>query len=279
MFPIVQNLNNLASSLNSLRMEVHQLKVNQTTSALTAASSVNASNQVAAATVPVLQQQVANLDEAVKRVSSQNVQAMQNIVDVKRQLDSVKSEVSREVGMLEAMILRKCEVTMHKMINDKISVALDAQRSGLKDRVAFETRAVADGIRNELAHLRTQLDAATSAASASNQDYNAHKDHKDHKDHMSRFDDRKEHDISEDYTITIGNKKSGMAKDAAPVDAAPVDAAPVDAAPVDAAPVDAAPVDAAATPAETPIPKQPTKVSVGRRNAAPKIPTPKRSRN
>ena len=168
MFPIVNNLNTLASSVNGLRAEVRQLQAAQQDAILQQASSQNTNQTNAVVAIPLLQQQQTNLDDAFKRVSSQTVQTMQGLVDVKRQLETIKAEMTREIGMLETMILRKCEVTMHKMINDKIAVALDAQRSGLKDRVALETRAVADSIKTELAQLRMHVDTAVAASANQN---------------------------------------------------------------------------------------------------------------
>jgi hypothetical protein len=166
MFPIVQNVNNLANSLNILRAEVRSLRDAQAVQAsqnMTSSHS-SASSQVAAATIPIIQQQLSNLDDAMKRVSAQTVQIMQNVTDMKRQVEIIKTDISREIGMAEAMILRKCEVTMHKMISDKIAVALEAQRTGLKDRVAFEARTAADDIRTELAQMRADMDAAIAEA-------------------------------------------------------------------------------------------------------------------
>ena len=123
MFPIVQNLNSLANSIHQIKGEVQELRASIAASANAPVQQINPAPQ------PAIPQGV--IDD-IKSVASQTTQGM---ADVRRHVDTMKAEISREMGMMEAMILRKSEMTLNKMINDKINIALDAQRSSSRDAI------------------------------------------------------------------------------------------------------------------------------------------------
>lgn len=63
------------------------------------------------------------------------------ISDVKRGVDAVKIDYTKEIALLESSLSRKIEANVNKMLNDKIAVALEAHHGVIKDIVATELSA------------------------------------------------------------------------------------------------------------------------------------------
>jgi hypothetical protein len=116
MFPIVQNLNALAANVHQLKHEMHEIR--------NSVSKAGVQGNVSGGQIPA---------DVIDDIKSLAAQTTQGVNDVKKYVDVVKADVTRDISMLEAMISRKCEVTMNKMINDKINIILESQRSGSKD--------------------------------------------------------------------------------------------------------------------------------------------------
>jgi hypothetical protein len=152
MFPIVHNLNALASSVHQLKHELHEIKNSM--------GHISGASGSTHSSVP---------PEVVEDIKKLALQTTQGVSEVKKYVDAVKAEVTRDIGMLETMISRKCEVTMNKMINDKINIVLESQRSGSKDTVAT----IRDEFNNELSvqtralhELKKQMDDTQKEMSA-----------------------------------------------------------------------------------------------------------------
>lgn len=139
MFPIVSHINSLANSIHVIKGEINDLR-----------NSVAASTRAPApiqqvALPPVIPQAV--IDD-IKSVANQTTQGVN---EVRRYVDTVKSEIMREISMLESMIIRKCEITLNKMINDKVNIALDSQRSSGRDNVSSVVGSLREEIHAEIA--------------------------------------------------------------------------------------------------------------------------------
>ncbi len=109
---MAQHLNNISMSINRLAIEIEGIKQTQT-------------KGVSAVTGPSVS-------------NSQVDEIRSTLTDLKKHTDGIKADVTRDMNMLETMILRKCEITMNKMINDKINIAMETQKVNLKDLVATE---------------------------------------------------------------------------------------------------------------------------------------------
>jgi chromosome segregation ATPase len=72
----------------------------------------------------------------IEEIKALATETTKGVTEVKRYVEAVKADVSRDIGMLEAVIIRKCEVTMSKMMNDKINIALDTHRNGTKEALS-----------------------------------------------------------------------------------------------------------------------------------------------
>jgi predicted transcriptional regulator len=128
MFPIVHNVNQLAASINSLKIEINKIRLD--IDRLNSSSSERPHSQASPDTSGL-----SSIKADIQKVTSDS---SQHNAEMKRYVDAIKQDVTREIGMLETTILRKCEVTMHRMITDKISVALDKEKGHLQDKVVDE---------------------------------------------------------------------------------------------------------------------------------------------
>jgi hypothetical protein len=121
MFPIVNNLNQLSSAINTLNQEVAKLKGDKTTRMGTDSLSLKAS-----------------IDNIKDDLNKNVIDLSASINDIKRSVENFKLEITRDIGMIEATILRKCESSMNKMVSDRINIAIESQKNTFKDIVDHE---------------------------------------------------------------------------------------------------------------------------------------------
>jgi hypothetical protein len=172
MFPILHNVNQLIASVNALQYEVQQLKFNQEKMSKSAKSAIGNNNSnsntnsntngssstslithththydAVSSIVPTqaqglvldAQQTLGILKNDIQKVSHDTTQ---NLSEMKRYIDAIRQDVTRDITMIETTILRKCESAMHRMIHDKISVALDRERGQMHERIVAEVSSV-----------------------------------------------------------------------------------------------------------------------------------------
>ena len=135
MFPIVNNLNQLSSAINTLNQEVAKLKADKTS---TSKQGVDAGSLKK------------SIDSVRDDLGKNTIDISANINDIKRNVENFKLEITRDIGMIEATILRKCESAMNKMVSDKINLAIESQKNGMKDMINHEIEqklhAINDGL-------------------------------------------------------------------------------------------------------------------------------------
>jgi hypothetical protein len=119
MFAISQQINAVAQRVNALSAEFVDLK-----------NKVNNGLPVAAVTAAPSQPTVSagDIERAVGTASSD---LNQKIGDLKRVVDGLKADTSKDTVLLEASLSRKIESNVQKMLSDKIKVALESQVKAL----------------------------------------------------------------------------------------------------------------------------------------------------
>ncbi len=125
MLAISQQINAVAQRVNAISIEIADLK-----------SKVNNGVPAAAAGGAPAQPTVSatDIERAVGTASSD---LNQKIGDLKRVVDSLKADTSKDTVLLEASLSRKIESNVQKMLSDKIKVALESQVKALvADEVA-----------------------------------------------------------------------------------------------------------------------------------------------
>lgn len=133
MFPIVNNLNQLSSAINTLNQEVAKLKTDKTSQhGLDGVSLKN------------------NIESVRADLNKTNIDINATLNDLKRNIENFKLEITRDIGMIEATILRKCESSMSKMVTDKLNLAMESQKSGFKEmidqEIELKLHAINDGL-------------------------------------------------------------------------------------------------------------------------------------
>jgi hypothetical protein len=128
MFPIVHNVNQLIASVNALKCDVHRLK------AAREASLDEDGNPIAPA--PVAPVAAAPEPADLAQVRQEIADVGRSVSEMKRYVDAIKVDIERGVSMTETTVLRKCEVALNRMVQDKIAVALDKERGQIQDRIS-----------------------------------------------------------------------------------------------------------------------------------------------
>jgi hypothetical protein len=124
MFAISQQINAVAQRVNAISVEIMDLK-----------SKVN--NGFAGATGAASTQPTVSSTDIERAVETASSDLNQKIGDLKRVVDSLKADTSKDTVLLEASLSRKIESNVQKMLSDKIKVALESQVKALvADEVA-----------------------------------------------------------------------------------------------------------------------------------------------
>lgn len=142
MLAISQQINAVVQRVNVLSAEIADLK-----------SKVNNGLPPVAGAAPT--QAAVSATDIERAVGTASSDLNQKIGDLRRVLDGLKADTSKETVLLEASLSRKIESNVQKMLSDKIKVALESQVKALvADEVAeaMASPAGADGAeKNEAA--------------------------------------------------------------------------------------------------------------------------------
>ena len=133
MFPIVNNLNQLSSAINTLNQEVAKLKLERVAQVGKDVGSLSST-----------------IDSVRSEINKNAIDFTTTLNDLRRNIENHKLEIARDIGMIEATILRKCESSMSKMVTDKIHMAVESQKNSYKDLINHEIElklhAINDGL-------------------------------------------------------------------------------------------------------------------------------------
>jgi hypothetical protein len=140
MFPIVHNVNQLIASVNVLKCDVQRLKAARNASLDEDGNPAASAHEGTDAAMAKMRLEIKDVDKVATDVS-------RTVSEMKRYVDAIKVDVERSVSMNETTVLRKCEVALNRMVQDRIAVALDRERGHTQDRIASE---VADAVREEM---------------------------------------------------------------------------------------------------------------------------------
>lgn len=126
MFGLSQQVRGISQAINVLANDMSEVKMKIANQPST--SSFQGSAPANTVTVEDMQRSIASaIADCHTRIS-----------DVKRGVDAVKMDYTKEIALLESSLSRKIEANVNKMLNDKIAVALDAHQGVIKDIVAAE---------------------------------------------------------------------------------------------------------------------------------------------
>ncbi len=130
MLAISQQINAVAQRVNMLSAEIADLKSKVTNGSPTAA----------------LSQPMVSATDIERAVGTASSDLSQKIGDLKRVVDGLKADTSKDTVLLEASLSRKIESNVQKMLSDKIKVALESQVKALvADEVAAAMASPAGG--------------------------------------------------------------------------------------------------------------------------------------
>jgi hypothetical protein len=129
MLAVSQQISSVAHIVNVLSRDLFELKKQVANAGVNEASSTSNS---------VVQNSGPSHDEMQRAISTSVSDCHARITEVKRVVDAVKTDISKEIVLLETSLSRKIEGNVNKMLNDKIAVALDSYKNSIKDLVLTE---------------------------------------------------------------------------------------------------------------------------------------------
>ncbi len=132
MLAVSQQISSVAHIVNVLSRDLFELKKQVASNAITGVGdATSVSNQL-------VQNNGPSHDEMQRAISTSVSDCHARITEVKRVVDAVKVDLSKEIVLLETSLSRKIEGNVNKMLNDKIAVALDSYKNSIKDMILTE---------------------------------------------------------------------------------------------------------------------------------------------
>lgn len=134
MLAVSQQISSVAHIVNVLSRDLFELKKQVANS-----PSLNGGENV---TVGPISNNSPSHEDMQRAIATSVSDCHARITEVKRVLDAAKADLSKEIALLETTLSRKIEGNVNKMLNDKITVAMDSYRNSIKDMVLNELQTV-----------------------------------------------------------------------------------------------------------------------------------------